>query len=163
VCGKFIYIPYRYESNFKRMIHQFKHSKDIELGVVFIDPLIPWIYLWFQVDGLMLAPSALMHIHERGFHHLIVLFERLKKPIYDCFLKTHNFKQAEQTFKERQKIHQYITWNPSFDTLDRKKCYLLVDDVFTTGNTMQSLVKILLNKGFKRIRLFAFAATEIRA
>lgn len=144
------------------MIHQFKNAKDIELGIVFIDPLIPWIYLWFLVDGLILAPIAHLHIQERGFHHLIVLFERLKKPIYDCFLKTHNFKQAEQTFSERQKIHQYIIWNPLFDTMDRKKSYLLVDDVFTTGNTMQSLVKILVNKGFKRIRLFAFAATEIR-
>jgi predicted amidophosphoribosyltransferase len=46
--------------------------------------------------------------------------------------------------------------------MDRNKNYLIVDDVFTTGNTMHSLVKILLNKGFKRIRLFAFAATEIR-
>jgi competence protein ComFC len=162
VWGKLIYIPYRYESNFKRMIHQFKSAKDIELGIVFVDPLLPWIHLWFQVDGLILVPSARLHIQERGFHHLIVLFEGLKKPIYDCFLKTHTFKQAEQTFNERQKIYQYIIWNPLFDTMDRKKSYLLVDDVFTTGNTMQTLVKILVNKGFNRIRLFAFAATEIR-
>jgi predicted amidophosphoribosyltransferase len=160
IHGKYLYVPYRYEAFFKGLIHQFKSAKDNELGVVFLDPLNPWIRLWFQVDGLLLAPSARVHIEERGFHHLIELFETLNIPMYDCFLKTHAFKQADQTFVERNKINQYIVWNPLFDRLDISKNYIVVDDVYTTGNTLNTLVKILLKKGFRKIRLFAFAATE---
>lgn len=160
VKGKYLYVPYLYEPFFKSMIHQFKSSKDNELGALFLNPLLPWIYLWFQADGLILAPSASLHVEERGFHHLVALFEGLKLPMYDCFFKTHPFKQAEQRSIDRSKIREFIQWNPTFDTMNKSKSYIVVDDVFTTGNTLETLVEILIKKGFKRIRLFALAATE---
>jgi predicted amidophosphoribosyltransferase len=154
------YIPFRYDDHFKSQIFQLKTSHDIELGPTFLDPLLPFIYLWFGRRDLIYAPSADAHIKERGFHHLDAIYDRLKKPIHVCFQKTFAFKQAEQSFIERRNLEKHVRWNPQCDALDKRKGYLVVDDVYTTGNTMNVMANILKEKGFKNLRFFALAKTE---
>ena len=154
------YIPYRYDDHFKSQIFQLKSSHDVELGTTFLDPLLPYLYLWIENRDLIYAPSANKHVQEREFHHLDAIYNRLNKPSYSCFQKTYAFKQAELSFMERKNLEKNLVWDSRCDVLDKNRGYLVVDDVFTTGNTMNVMAKMLREKGFHNLRFFALAKTE---
>ena len=84
------------------------------------------------------------------------IFKNLNLKMIKCIHKTKQVKQADLTTKEREKIGQYLT----IDNVDLKhKKVLLVDDVYTTGSTIKSMIKLVQERGAKKIKVLLMSKT----
>ena len=102
------------------------------------------------------APSSKESDEERGFNHVEEMFKSLNLKMIKCLHKTKQVKQADLTTKEREKIGDYLVIDDV--DLSRKKI-LLVDDVFTTGSTIKSMIKLVREKGAKNIKVLLMSKT----
>ena len=102
------------------------------------------------------APSAEEADEERGFNHVVEMFQSLNLPMKKCVHKTRQIKQADLNAEERKNIKNFLT----IDDVDLSgKKILIVDDVFTTGSTVRAMIKLISKKTPKSIKVLVMSKT----
>ncbi|MGL4521634.1 MAG: ComF family protein, partial [Bacilli bacterium] len=89
---------------------------------------------------------------ERGFNPAQVIAEFTRVPYWNAFEKTENITQGLQSRKERAQLERVFQRN-NFE-LNRDKKYVVVDDIYTTGSTVQSMLKVLRNENVTTLGSF---------
>ncbi len=118
-------------------------------------------------DFVISVPLHLKKLQQRKFNHSVLLAKTLlklapKKVFYSDFLiKTKNTKaQIELKKRDREKnLRSSFEVNKKYLTLLRGKKILLIDDVTTTGTTLESCAKILKKHGAKKVVALTIAKT----
>jgi predicted amidophosphoribosyltransferase len=105
------------------------------------------------------APSYIEDDNRRGFNHVIEIFKSLNLKINEAFVKTEKFKQADNNFHNRKKIKKYIKIK---DNAVFGKKILLVDDIYTTGNTMRTMISLLKERGITDIKVLVLCKTILQ-
>ena len=147
---------YYYNAKIQEMLYQYKGCKDFELHSVFLEYYLPYLNFKFNGYTIIPAPSSKQSDEERGFNHVEEIFKNLRLKMLKCIHKTKQVKQADLTTKEREKIGQYLV----IDDIDLShKKVLLVDDVYTTGSTIKSMIKLVREKGAKKIKVLLMSKT----
>ena len=147
---------YFYNEKVQELLYQFKGCSDYELRTVFLEYYLNYLKLKFYGYTIVPAPSSKESDENRGFNHVEEMFKILNLKMLNCIHKTKQRKQADLTTKERQKISEYLV----IDDVDLKhKKILLVDDVFTTGSTIKSMIKLAREKGVKKIKVLLMSKT----
>ena len=145
-----------YNEKIQEMLYQFKGCKDYELYSVFLEYYSQYLNYKFKGYEIIPAPSYEKSDKDRGFNHVEEIFKILNLKMNKCVHKTKQVKQADLTTKEREKIGQYLV----IDDVDlKKKKILLVDDVYTTGSTIKSMIKLVQEKGAKTIKVLLMSKT----
>ena len=147
---------YFYNQKVQEILYQFKGCKDYELKTVFLEYYLPYLNYKFNGYTMIPAPSSDQSDKERGFNHVEEIFGKLKLKMIKCIHKTKQVKQADLTTKEREKIGQYLVIDEV--NLSHKKI-LLVDDVYTTGSTIKSMIKLVKERGAKKIKVLLMSKT----
>lgn len=147
---------YFYNEKIQEILYQFKGCKDYELNTVFLEYFNSFINQRFRGYIMVPAPSYEKSNEERGFNHVQEMFQNTKLKQLNIIHKTKQVKQADSTTEERQKIGNYLTID-DLDLSDKK--ILIVDDVFTTGSTVRAMIKLLKEKGAKKIKVLVMAKT----
>ena len=147
---------YFYNEKVQELLYQFKGCKDYELRTVFLEYYFTYLNLKFKGYEIIPAPSSKKSDEERGFNHVEEIFKILNLKMNKCIHKTKQRKQADLTTKEREKIGKYLV----IDDVDLKnKKVLLVDDVYTTGSTIKAMIKLVKEKGAKKVKVLLMSKT----
>ena len=146
-----------YDDEVKEKLYQFKGCFDYELGQVFLNYFLPYLKLKYLGYYLVPAPSHFSHDKARGFNHVEVIFSSLKMKMIKCIHKTSDVKQSDLNAKERQNIHKHLIIENGEQIRDKK--ILIVDDVFTTGSTIKSMIKLIEKYKPKKIQILLLSKT----
>ena len=106
---------------------------------------------------LVPVPTLSAHIRERGFDHTQILAKQFSKILkiesLEITAKVSKTTQRGANFKTRQiqakKSYQFIS-----EKLLKDKIYVILDDIRTTGATLNSIAEILLKNGADEIWAF---------
>ena len=146
-----------YDDEVKEKLYQFKGCFDYELGQVFLNYFLPYLKLKYLGYYLVPAPSHISHDKARGFNHVEVMFSSLKMKMIKCIHKTSDIKQSDLNAKERQNIYKHLIIENGEQIRDKK--ILIVDDVFTTGSTVKSMIKLIERYKPKKIQILLLSKT----
>ena len=133
---------YDYTQAIRSRLYQFKGCFDIEISTIFLDRYKYFFRLKYHDYIIVPAPSYFEDNEIRGFNHVIEIFKTLGLPIVEAFVKTEHHKQTETKMRHgREEIYKYIKLNGKPELYNKK--ILLVDDVYTTGSTMKTMVRLI--------------------
>ena len=161
-----LYFALSYKESFltKKLIYQFKYKPYLkDLAKTLASILVEHFVLTGKntneiwKNGILIPiPSDKKKMEERGYNQSEELAKELSKfleiPVAtDVLIKIKSTKpQAESTKTEREKnlVGAFQIKNP--ETISGKKIFL-VDDVYTTGSTMNECAKVLKDSGSKSV------------
>lgn len=149
---------FNYDEFMRDLIYKFKGCFDYELGKVFIDMYKNELSFEYMGYTMIPAPSYQEDNETRGFNHVVEIFKPLRLKMVEAFEKTYKFKQAEHNSKSRKNISKYIKLN---ENVSLPKRVLLVDDIYTTGATMQTMISLLKSTGIKDIKMLVLCKTTL--
>ena len=155
----------RLEDPLQEIIHQFKYGSHPSLA----RPLARLLHaLWVQ-DCRDLAPDMILPVplhkarqRERGFNQAWLLARHLSRwtqvPLLDRVLVRHRSTTAQAGLSRKQRRRNI---QGAFRVADRAairgRAVLLVDDVFTTGATLNECARILRKQGAHRVDVVTIA------
>lgn len=147
---------YFYNEKIQELLYQFKGCKDYELKSVFLEYYKHYLNYKFKNYVMIPAPSYKDSDEERGFNHVVEIFKILNLKMLKCIHKTKKIKQADLTSEERKNIGSSLVIEDV--DLSNKKI-LIVDDVFTTGSTVRNMIRLVKEKGAKKIQVLVMSKT----
>ena len=137
----------------QKLIHQFKYDYSKEIAEILGQQLAEIIDQDF--DYIIPIPLHRKRYLERGFYQaeLLAKYINKNKILNNILIRTKNTQaQAQLDEEARAKNTQNaFTIRPAFAKATAGKKILLIDDVYTTGNTLGQAAKILKQKGAQNI------------
>ena len=82
----------------------------------------------------------------------------LKLKNKELFIKIKDHKQSSYNYKERKQIANYIKLKHPKLLTDKK--YLIVDDVYTSGQTLKTIINILVKNKVKKENIKALILSK---
>lgn len=168
-CGEEKYFEmskslYAYEGNIKHAIYNFKYYNKPYFYKLFGNLMVSYInkedYLSYNyILSVPLHPSKLC---QRGYNQSELLARHISNclsiPYLDALKRTKKTeKQSENSKEERRKnLKDVFFVKASFDMIINKSV-LLVDDIYTTGSTVNECSKALINYGVNKVYVITIA------
>lgn len=157
-----------YETPLKECIHAFKYR-----GITTLLPFLGNLMLEYlernpflrKVDGIVAVPLHRSRLRERGFNQSLLLAryvaEGFNLPVLSGVQRVKStLPQVGLSHKEREKnLKNAFCVVRSHDLVDKE--ILIVDDVFTSGATVESLARTLLKAGSKRVMVLTCATSSL--
>jgi ComF family protein len=155
-----------YEGLLRDILHKFKYEGKLNLGDVISDILIEnFPNDLDEVDIIIPVPLHISKLRRREYNQSVVLGMNLAKHLKVSFnpfvLKKIRDTRPQVEIKNEDERRKNI--KGAFSVVDsekiRKRSVLLIDDVFTTGSTINECTRTLLGAGALRVQ----AITLMRA
>ena len=154
-----------YETIILHAIHQFKYGSNISVGALLASFMADFSFpdVDFTDYSLIIpVPLHIKRLRERGFNQSLVLARALAKkwqiPIDFSLLKRHKFTET-QTGLHKAERNKNI--KGAFEVSDKKKIdgknIILIDDVYTTGATINECAKTLIKAGAQKVAVLTLA------
>jgi len=179
LCGRCIkkapafdyaYSLFRYEDDIIQLVHQLKFAEKItfarslgEMLLRFLQAKLPTVKE--QPDCLLPVPLHTARLRQRGFNQSIeiarVIARRLEIPIeYDAVIRRRKtFAQTGLNALQRQK-----NIRGAFEVVTeiKAKHVLIIDDVMTTGSTVNELAWLLKKNKVERVGVLSIARAPLK-
>jgi ComF family protein len=152
----------------QQLMHNLKYKNQQEIGTFLGDVFsknVLDLAIFNDIDVIIPVPLHKKRLHERGYNQVTTFCEALEKnlaiPIIDSVLvKSINLKSQIQKSKENR-----LETNKSVFSIENAhkiegKHVLLVDDIFTTGATIEACAKEILKIKNTRISIVTMAYTQ---
>ena len=160
VENAFALMEFEQEGLSRKIIHQLKYHSQEKVGKILAD----WTAerLQFQEDKpdiLVTVPLHPKKLKKRGYNQLHLFANTLSKhwgiPHQENFLKRNSYQKAQA---RKDKLHRSETkYDFSVTENLHGKHFLLIDDVFTTGNTMNAIAWEILKNPSNKISVLVMA------
>ena len=154
-----------YENTILKTIQKFKYGRDLSTGSVLARFMADFSFPDFDYKKYSLIAPVPLHIkklRQRGFNQSVILAKALKKkwrlPLNYFLLKRTKFTLTQTGLdkKEREKNIKGVFKVTSDEAVDGQNI-ILVDDVYTTGSTLNECAKTLRKAGAKEIAALTLA------
>lgn len=143
-----------YNEAMRDYLHQFKFLQDIALARVFADDIRSVVKGKPNIVPIPMHPDKKI---VRTFAHIEELLTSANVPYIDILEKTNSESMGEKTRAERLATAPLFKLKPN--TKVKRETYTLIDDIYTTGTTLQHAAAALKQAGATRVE----AITLIRA
>jgi len=145
---------YAYNEAMKDYLHQYKFLQDVALSAVFADDLRRVLK---SKKCIIPIPMHAEKKIKRTFSPVEELLHSARIP-YEALLEKKNTESmGEKSRAQRLEMAPLFTIKPTI--IIEPKTYILLDDIYTTGTTLQHAATLLKEAGAKRVE----AVTLIRA
>ena len=156
---------FSYETIILDVIHKFKYGNNISVGAMLASFMADFSFPDVDCSDYSLMIPVPLHIkrlRERGFNQSLILARALAKkwqiPINFSLLKRYK-STLTQTGLHKTERKQNI--KGAFEVNDKKiiagKNIILVDDVYTTGATINECAKTLIKAGAQKVTVLTLA------
>ena len=154
-----------YETIILHVIHQFKYGNNISVGALLASFMADFSFpdVDFTDYSLIIpVPLHIKRLRQRGFNQSLILAQALAKkwqiPVNFSLLKRHKF-TLTQTGLNKAERNKNI--KGAFEVSDKKniagKNVILIDDVYTTGATINECAKTLIKAGAQKVTVLTLA------
>lgn len=148
------------ESTSQKIIHQLKYNNREKVGKVIANWTLEKLDLINPKFNLLVTvPLHPKKQKERGYNQLHLfadtLSEQLKIPCDHTLIKRNFYKKAQAKKRKEQR-----TFNENLFSITKSisnQHVLLIDDVFTTGNTMSAVAWQILKAGNNKVSILVMA------
>lgn len=158
------YLEYKHQNNVQKLIYHFKYYNQPKVGGKLIIPFAFKLKDKIRdIDCLIPIPLHPKKLKKRGYNQSELLTSALSNywsmTVYEnVLLKTKNtssqtFKNVLERWQNQQNIYELVN-----EELIKDKHILLVDDVLTTGATLETCANLLLEKGASKISVLTLSA-----
>lgn len=156
---------YRFDGVVRDFIHRFKYSREFHLR----HPLASWAADALEDDRIReqpvdaLAPVPLFVARERfrEFNQAAILARLIGKragiPVSECLIRTRNTTSQVRHDRKRRMENLRNAFKMRHSTDVRGRHVVLVDDVLTTGSTLDECARVLLSGGAASVRAITVA------
>ena len=154
-----------YEKVIMEAVHRFKYGRDLSTGSILSSFMADFQFPGFDYRNYSLIVPVPLHIkklRERGFNQSVILAQALKKKwqiSLNYFLLKRSKFTLTQTGLDKEEREKNI--KGAFEVTSAKnvkdKNIILVDDVYTTGATLNECAKTLRKAGAKDVAVLTLA------
>ena len=149
------------------LLHEFKYSSIRSLAKPLAELLDETIPLFTGQTTIIPLPTISKHIHQRGFDHTYLIAKKLAK------IRKSNYRVAKLIIRQNNTVQVGATRNTRISQakkayslsknvkINPDTTYILFDDVWTTGASMQSAVSLLQKAGAQKIAIALIALSRI--
>jgi ComF family protein len=156
---------FSYEDIILNAIHQFKYKSNISTGEMLASFMADFSFPDIDFNDYSLIIPVPLHVkrlRERGFNQSLMLARAIGKkrliPVNFSLLKKHKF-TLTQTGSNKKERKQNI--KGAFEVSEKKiitgKNMIIIDDVYTTGATVNECAKTLIKAGAKKVSVLTLA------
>ena len=154
-----------YEGALRETIHRFKYQGVFPLKQVLgdlLEPVLKGMRRELRVDVLVPVPLHIRRLRERGFNQALLLVKELSRrtgiPYQERALAKIKETPVQISLKKRERAKNL---KGAFQVKDegaiKGKRVVLVDDVYTTGATVNECARALLKAGAKQVAVLTVA------
>lgn len=140
-----------YKKPLSSFLIQYKENLDYELKDVFFNYFTLYIKIRYFSYYIVLVPSSESKIKNRGFNHLKSMCEQFHIPFLDVLSKDDTLDQKKKNLNERKNVSKYI--HIKNGELIKGKKILLIDDVFTSGNSLKACINLINKYNPKKLEI----------
>lgn len=163
-----VFAPYRYADGIKYLIGALKFGKRLSLirtlAELFLQKLPSSQYA--TIDYLLPIPAHPKRLHQRGFNQSYELAKYLSKalerPLLDQHLQKYQSTVAQSSLSAKQRqqnLHHVFRLKKALPPQAR---IAIVDDVITTGSTINAVAQHLQQGGATHLQAWSIARTDLR-
>lgn len=153
----------------QNLIHSLKYKGHEEIGTLFGD--------WFSddlkkttilqtVDAIIPVPLHAKKLKQRGYNQVtkfgLALSKNLSIPYNDKLLKRNIYSktQTRKDLLKRTEVNHLNIFDVTYTETDFNKHFLLIDDVLTTGSTLEACSRALLKIPGAKISIVCMAMSH---
>ena len=161
---KLIYL-FKYEGLIRKLIIDYKFNEKSYLYECFVNFIIKNEKVFQKLktyDTIIPVPISKKRMKERGYNQSLLIARELSKKINvdlenKCLEKTKNVIEQSKLNKEqrRQNVNGIYKLKNKNKLIDKK--ILLIDDIYTTGNTVNECAKTIIKARPKKIDVLVIA------
>lgn len=153
-----------YDELIKKMIHQYKYNGVRDLGKTFAF----WLYQFLpltEADALTYIPIHKKRFNERGYNQAQIitaeLAQLLNKPVLPVLKRTIDREKQALSKNASERAEKatdiFALQGPVSDWRQKYPRIMIIDDVITTGATINQAAKLLKEAGFEKVVAAAVA------
>ena len=156
---------FSYEGETITRIYAMKNG-DPALCNAFADLAIPLVRSELSADLISFVPMSKKSRRLRGYNQSQLLAEALGRqlslPVEDLFEKVRDTSEQKSLSRKERQQNLHGCYRLTRRALVRDKTVLLVDDVMTTGTTMEELTRLLKGASTKAVFVFTVASVSLQ-
>lgn len=150
---------YSYNSFAKSLLYKYKGCYDVVLKDAFFNEYKSLIKRKYKNHIIVFPPSNKQDDINRGFTHIEKIIDCLNMKHENLFYKEIDYKQSSIHYTKRYLIKNIIKMKNI--KIDVNAKYLIVDDIFTSGSTLKTIISLLNKKGVKKENIKALIIFKV--
>ena len=156
---------FRYEGKIRKTIIDYKFNEKSYIYVTFVNFLLKNKKIFENIknyDTIIPVPISKKRQKERGYNQSLLIARKIAEKtnlelMNNCLIKTKNIIEQSKLNKEDRLQNIYGVYELTNRQLIENKKILLIDDIYTTGSTVNECSRILRKANPEKIGVLVLA------